>query len=136
MSDVAGGRRVVVTGLGAVTPLGSGVPLYWRRLVAGESGVRPITLFDASDLASRIAGEVPDFDPSGVLDRKEVRRNDRTTQMALVATREALDDAGLPGRLEGSLAEQTGILMSTGLGGTGTLIEQIGIVVPRSAPAA
>ena len=127
MSDVAGGRRVVVTGLGAVTPLGSGVPLYWRRLVAGESGVRPITLFDASDLASRIAGEVPDFDPSGVLERKEVRRNDRTTQMALVATREALDDAGLPGRLEGSLAEQTGILMSTGLGGTGTLIEQIGI---------
>ncbi len=63
-----------------------------------------------------------------MLDRKELRRNDRTTQMALVATREALDDAGLPGRLEGSLAEQTGILMGTGLGGSGTLIEQIGIV--------
>ena len=61
-----------------------------------------------------------------MLDRKEVRRNDRTTQMALVATREALDDAGLPGRLEGELAEQTGILMASGLGGTGTLIDQIG----------
>jgi 3-oxoacyl-[acyl-carrier-protein] synthase II len=129
MSDVAPGRRVVVTGLGAVTPLGCGVPLFWERLVAGESGVRPITLFDASDLASRIGGEVPDFDPSGVLDRKEVRRNDRTTQLALVATREALDDAGLPGRLEGSLAEQTGILMSSGLGGTATLVEQIGLSV-------
>ena len=129
MSDVARVRRVVVTGLGAVTPLGCGVPMYWRRLVAGESGVRPITLFDADSLGSRIAGEVPDFDPSGVLDRKEVRRNDRTTQLALVATREALDDAGLPGRLEGSLAEQTGILMSSGLGGTATLVEQIGISI-------
>ena len=102
MSDVASGRRVVVTGLGAVTPLGSGVPTYWRRLVAGDSGVRTITPVRCRRLASRIAGEVPDFDPSGVLDRKEVRRNDRTTQMALVATREALDDAGLPGRLEGA----------------------------------
>jgi 3-oxoacyl-[acyl-carrier-protein] synthase II len=121
-------RRVVVTGLGAVTPLGSGVPTYWRRLVAGESGVGPITLFDASALTSRIAGEVSDFDPSSVLDRKEVRRTDRTTQMALVATREAFDDAALPGRLEGELAEATGILMSSGLGGTNTLIDQIATV--------
>ncbi len=128
MTTVAPGRRVVVTGLGAVTPLGSDVPTYWRRLIAGESGVRPITLFDASALPSRIAGEVPDFDPAGVLDRKEVRRNDRTTQMALVATREAFDDAGLPLRLEGELAEATGILMSSGLGGTITLIEQIATV--------
>jgi 3-oxoacyl-[acyl-carrier-protein] synthase II len=125
MSEIVGARRVVVTGLGAVTPLGTGVPTYWRRLVAGESGVRAISHFDASDLASRIAGEVPDFDPSGVLERKEIRRNDRTTQMALVATREALDDAALPGRLEGELAERTGILMASGLGGAGTLIEQI-----------
>lgn len=126
MTDGGPGRRVVITGLGAVTPLGSGVDVYWRRLVAGDSGVRGITNFDAEGLASRIAGEVPDFDPGGVLDRKEVRRNDRTTQMALVATREALDDAGLPGRLEGELAEQTGVLMGSGLGGTGTLIDQIG----------
>jgi 3-oxoacyl-[acyl-carrier-protein] synthase II len=125
MSDLGGGRRVVVTGLGAVTPLGSGVPTFWQRLVAGASGVRAITLFDAEGLPSRIAGEVPDFDPSGVLDRKELRRNDRTTQMALVATAEALDDAALPRHLEGELAEQTGILMASGLGGTGTLIEQI-----------
>jgi 3-oxoacyl-[acyl-carrier-protein] synthase II len=87
--------------------------------------VRRITLFDASALASRIAGEVDGFDPSTVLDRKEIRRTDRTTQMALVATREAFEDAGLPERLEGELAEQTGILMSSGLGGTNTLIDQI-----------
>ena len=125
MTFVAGGRRVVVTGLGAVTPLGTDVPTYWRRLVAGESGVGPITLFDASALSVRIAGEVDDFDPSLVLDRKEVRRNDRTTQMALVSIREAMDDAGMPGRLEGAEAEGTGILMGSGLGGTNTLIEQI-----------
>ena len=128
MTFVGGGRRVVVTGLGAVTPLGVDVPTYWRRLAAGESGVRSITLFDASGLTSRIAGEVPDFDPSAVLDRKEIRRTDRTTQMALVATREAFEDAGLPERLEGELAEQTGILMSSGLGGTNTLIDQIATV--------
>jgi 3-oxoacyl-[acyl-carrier-protein] synthase II len=127
MTFVAGGRRVVVTGLGAVTPLGTDVPTYWRRLVAGESGVGPITFFDAADVASKIAGEVTDFDPSSALDRKEVRRNDRTTQMALVSVREAVSDAGLPERFEGQLGEATGVLMSSGLGGTNTLIEQIAI---------
>ena len=125
MSFVAGGRRVVLTGLGAVTPLGTDVPSYWQRLVAGESGIGSTTLFDASAMTSRISGEVPDFDPSGVLDRKDVRRNDRATQLGLVSTREALEDAGLPVHLEGELAEMTGILMGTGLGGTNTLIEQI-----------
>jgi len=131
MTEGAGERRVAVTGLGAVTPLGSGVARFWERLVSGQSGVRRISLFDAEGLASQIAGEVPDFDPSGVLDRKEQRRNDRTTQMALVATREALDDAALPGRLEGSLAEQSGVLMASGLGGSGTLIEQISLSATR-----
>jgi hypothetical protein len=84
MSD--GRRRVVVTGMGAVTPLGNDVATFWRRLVAGESGVRTIAGFDPSRLDSRIAGEVRRLRPSGVLDRKEVRRNDRYTQfMALVA---------------------------------------------------
>ena len=128
MTFVAGGRRVVVTGLGAVTPLGTDVPTYWRRLVAGESGIGPTTLFDASAMTSRVAGEVTDFDPSSVLDRKEVRRTDRTTQMALVSIREAFDDAGLPERLEGEEAEATGILMGSGLGGTNTLIDQIATV--------
>ena len=128
MTFVAGGRRVVVTGLGAVTPLGTGVPTYWRRLVAGESGIRNTTLFDASAMTSQVAGEVPDFDPSTVLDRKEIRRNDRTTQLALVCIREAFEDAGLPERLEGAEAEATGILMGSGLGGTNTLVDQIAAV--------
>lgn len=126
MTDAAGGRRVVVTGLGAVTPLAVGVAAYWQKLVAGESGIRTITSFDPSQLSSQMGGEVLDFDASSVLDRKELRRNDRTTQMALVAIREAMDDAGLPERLEGEMAEMTGILMSSGLGGATTLIDQIG----------
>jgi 3-oxoacyl-[acyl-carrier-protein] synthase II len=128
MTFVAAGRRVVVTGIGAVTPLGTGVPEFWRRLVAGESGIGTITQFDASVMTSQVAGEVTDFDPSTVLDRKEIRRNDRTTQMALVCIREAFDDAGLPERLEGEEAEATGILMGSGLGGTNTLIDQMSMV--------
>ena len=81
-----------------------------------------------------MAGEVLDFDASGVLDRKELRRNDRTTQLALVATREAMDQAGLPERLEGELAEATGVIIGSGLGGTGTLIDQIACA-PRAVPS-
>ena len=124
-------RRVVVTGMGAVTPLGNDVATFWRRLVAGESGVRTIESFDPSRVASKIAGEVRDFDPSHVLDRKEIRRNDRYTQFALVATREALAHAGLPEHLEGELADRTGTIIGSGLGGSGTLIEQITINVTR-----
>ena len=119
-----GARRVVVTGLGMVTALGGDVASTWDGLVAGRSGVGPITAFDPSRVASRIAGEVPDFDPSAVLDRKEQRRNDRYTQLALVATREALADAGFPERLDGPLAERTGIILGTGIGGGQTFAEQ------------
>jgi 3-oxoacyl-[acyl-carrier-protein] synthase II len=117
--------------MGAVTPLGNDVATFWRRLVSGESGVRTIESFDPSRVASKIAGEVRDFDPSHVLDRKEIRRNDRYTQFALVATREALAHAGLPERLEGELADRTGTIIGSGLGGSGTLIEQITINVTR-----
>jgi len=125
MTFVTAGRRVVVTGIGAVTPLGTDVPTYWRRLVAGESGIGSITLFDASNMTSQVAGEVTGFDPSTVLDRKEIRRNDRTTQLALACIREAFDDAGLPERLEGAEAEATGVLFGSGLGGSNTLIDQM-----------
>jgi 3-oxoacyl-[acyl-carrier-protein] synthase II len=93
--------------------------------------VRAIESFDASRVTSKIAGEVRDFDPSNVLDRKEIRRNDRYTQFALVATREAMDQAGLPERLEGELAERTGAIIGSGLGGSGTLMEQISINATR-----
>ena len=120
-------RRVVVTGMGLVTALGHDVESTWAGLVAGRSGIRTIQAFDPSRLTSRMAGEVRDFDPSGLLDRKEVRRIDRYIQFGLVAAREALDQAGLPGRFEGDLAERTGVILGTGLGGVGTLIEGIEI---------
>jgi 3-oxoacyl-[acyl-carrier-protein] synthase II len=116
-------RRVVVTGMGLVTPLGNDVPSSWTGLVEGRSGVRTIEAFDPSRLSVRIAGEVRDFDASHVLDRKDQRRTDRYIQFGLVASREAMDQAGLPDRLEGELAERTGVILGTGLGGVGTLID-------------
>ena len=126
-----GAPRVVVTGTGMLTALGPDVATTWAGLVAGRSGIATITAFDPARVASRIAGEVPDFDPSGVLDRKEQRHTDRFTQLALVAARQALDEAGLPGRLDGELAERTGILIGTGLGGGITFGEQIAINLER-----
>jgi 3-oxoacyl-[acyl-carrier-protein] synthase II len=120
-----GAPRVVVTGTGMLTALGADVESTWAGLVAGRSGIAKITAFDPARVPSRIAGEVPGLDPSGVLDRKEQRRTDRYTHLALVAAREALDEAGFPGRLEGELAERTGILIATGLGGGITFGEQV-----------
>jgi 3-oxoacyl-[acyl-carrier-protein] synthase II len=116
-------RRVVVTGMGLVTTLGNDVATTWEGLVAGRSGIRTIEAFDPSRLTARIAGEVHDLDASGILDRKELRRTDRYIQFALVAAREALDQAGLPERFEGDLAQRTGVILGTGLGGVGTLID-------------
>jgi 3-oxoacyl-[acyl-carrier-protein] synthase II len=118
-------RRVVITGMGAVTALGNDVASSWEGLVAGRSGVRTIEAFDPSRLTSRMAGEVRDFDASHILDRKDLRRTDRYIQFGLVAAREALDQAGLPARFEGELAERTGVVLGTGLGGVGTLVEGI-----------
>jgi 3-oxoacyl-[acyl-carrier-protein] synthase II len=116
-------RRVVVTGMGMVTALGNDLPTTWAGLVAGRSGIRTIEGFDPSRLDSQIAGEVRDFDAGSLLDRKEVRRTDRYAQFGLVAAAEALLQAGLPERFEGELAEQTGVILGTGLGGVGTLVE-------------
>jgi 3-oxoacyl-[acyl-carrier-protein] synthase II len=116
-------RRVVVTGMGMITALGNDVESTWAGMVAGRSGIRTIEAFDPSRLTSRMAGEVRGFDPSGVLGRKDMRRIDRYIQFGLVAARQALDQAGLPARFEGDLAERTGVILGTGLGGVGTLIE-------------
>jgi 3-oxoacyl-[acyl-carrier-protein] synthase II len=118
-------RRVVVTGMGALTAIGNDVDSTWAGLIAGRSGIRTIATFDPSRLTSQIAGEVQDFDSSGVLDRKDQRRTDRYIQFGLVAARQALDQAGFPDRFEGELAERTGVILGTGLGGVGTLIDGI-----------
>jgi 3-oxoacyl-[acyl-carrier-protein] synthase II len=120
-------RRVVVTGTGMVTALGNDVDSTWTGLIEGRSGIATITAFDPSRLDAQIAGEVKDFDASHLLDRKEVRRTDRYIQFGLVATRQAMDEAGLPARLEGDEAERTGVILGTGLGGVGTLVDGISI---------
>jgi len=124
-------RRVVVTGMGVMSAVGIGVQATWDGLVAGRSGVTRIDSFEPERVDSKIAAYVGEFDSSRVLDRKELRRADRYTQLGLVAAREALDQAGLPGRLEGALAEATGIILGTGLGGVNTLCEQIEINATR-----
>jgi 3-oxoacyl-[acyl-carrier-protein] synthase II len=111
--------------MGALTALGNDVATTWDGLVAGRSGIATITQFDPSRLTTRFGGEVKGFDPTGILDRKEQRRNDRYVQLALVATRQAMDQAGLPARLEGAEAEQTGIVIGTGIGGIQTLADQV-----------
>jgi 3-oxoacyl-[acyl-carrier-protein] synthase II len=116
-------RRVVVTGMGMLTALGNDLPTSWGGLVAGRSGITTIDTFDPSRLDARIAAQVRDFDASHVLDRKDQRRTDRYIQFGLVAAREAMDQAGLPERLEGDVAERTGVILGTGLGGVGTLID-------------
>ena len=111
--------------MGLITALGQDVASTWAGLVAGRSGIDTITAFDASRVNSKMAGEVKDFDSSHVLDRKDQRRTDRYIQFGLVAARQAMDQAGLPDRLEGELAESTGVILGTGLGGVGTLVDGI-----------
>ncbi len=123
--------RVVVTGMGLITALGSGVQKSWQGLVAGRPGVERIHAFDPSRLNSQMAGQVDDFDASHVLDKKDLRRIDRYIQFGLVVAREALDMAGLPGRLEGEEAESTGVILATGLGGVNTLFDNLAIFAER-----
>jgi 3-oxoacyl-[acyl-carrier-protein] synthase II len=108
-------RRVVVTGLGLVTPLGTGVKKTWDALVDGRSGIGPITKFDASTFDVRIAGEVKDFEPEQWLDKKEVKKMDAFIQYAVAAAQMALDDSGLA--ITEANAERVGVLVGAGLGG-------------------
>ena len=118
-------RRVVITGMGLITALGNDVESSWAGLLEGRSGIRRIEAFDPSRVSSQVAGEVRDFDASHVLDRKELRRTDRYIAFGLVGARQAMDQAGLPARLEGDEAERTGVILGTGLGGVGTLVDGI-----------
>lgn len=121
-----GERRVVITGMGAVTPIGNDVPSYWDSLVAGRSGIDRITVFDPSRLDAKIAGEVKGFEPELVMPKKEVRRHDRYVHFAWAASHEAMRDAGLPNPVEDEfLAERTGVIIGSGIGGINTMIRDI-----------
>ncbi|MDT7944761.1 beta-ketoacyl-ACP synthase II [Synechococcus sp. R6-10] len=115
-------RRVVITGLGAVTPIGNSPAEFWQSLLAGRCGIGPITHFDASRHDCRIAGEVKGFDPLDYLDRKDVKRTDRFVHLAMAATRQALEDADF--RITALNAEQVGVILGTGIGGIRVLEEQ------------
>jgi len=125
------GRRVVVTGMGMVMALGNDVASTWEGLLAGRSGIRTIESFDPSRLTVRIAAEVQGFDSSNVLDRKDQRRTDRYIQFGLVVARQAMDQAGLPGRIDGPLAERTGVFLGSGLGGVATLFDNVLLMAER-----
>lgn len=112
-------KRVVITGLGAITPLGTGVDKYWQGLLAGKSGVNKITRFDVEKFSSQIAGEVKDFDPFLYIDKKEAKRMDRYTQFAIAATRMAIEDAGID--LENIDKDRAGVALGSGVGGMDTL---------------
>ena len=110
-------RRVVVTGLGAITPLGNDVETLWKNLIDGRNGIGPITLFDASDFAVQIAAEVKGFDPKEYMDKSEVRRADRNVQMGLAAAIQAVEDSGIEGHFD---PERTGVYFGSGIGGIAT----------------
>jgi 3-oxoacyl-[acyl-carrier-protein] synthase II len=112
-------RRVVVTGLGLVCPVGIGVEESWQALVAGKSGIAPITHYDASTYPTRIAGEVKGFDPEKFMERKEARRSDRFIQFALAAADMAVKDAGID--FEKEDPERVGVIVGSGMGGLATI---------------
>lgn len=120
-------KRIVITGLGAVTPLGNDAPATWEALLAGRSGIGPITCFDASDMDVRIAAEVKDFDLDAIFDRRVVRRNDRFTLLALEAARQAIADAGL--EFDNGLGQATGVFIGTAIGGVITLLENYDVLM-------
>jgi len=129
MAGTGGRRRVVVTGIGPVSPIGVGRNAFWESLLAGRGGVRRIQRFDPSDLPVQIAGEVTDFDPTEFLTQKEVRRTDRAVHFAVAAARLAWADAGEP---EVDHA-RTGVMFSTGIGGLESLLAQHKVFLERGA---
>lgn len=116
-------KRVVVTGLGAITPIGNTVEDYWQGLLTGKSGAAPITLFDATNFRTRFACEVKDFDPQAFLDRKEARKLDRFAQLALGASDQAIADAGLAD--DALDKDRIGVIWASGIGGIATFEEEI-----------
>lgn len=122
-------ERVVITGMGVISPLGNDVETFWSRLVRGESGIRPLTSFDAARHKVRIAGAVTDFDANQLFEAKEARRMDRFCQLALAAAEQAFTQAGFQ---EGSIDhERMGVYVGSGIGGIQTLMAQGGVLADR-----
>jgi 3-oxoacyl-[acyl-carrier-protein] synthase II len=125
-------ERVMVTGLGAVTPLGNDVPTYWAGLVAGRSGVAPISAYDATDQSVRIAAEVKDLDVARLLGPKRVKRTDHFTQLALIAAGQAVADAGLDFG-DNDIGCNAAVLLGTAVGGITALLDNADVLRERGA---
>ncbi len=115
-------RRVVITGMGAVTPIGNNIDTFWQSIRSGKCGIDRVTQFDASEFKTRIAGEVKDFEPTDFIDKKDARKMDRYAQLALVAASEAVEDSGL--NMEKEDPWKVGVITGSGIGGIKTLEEQ------------
>src|SRR2546425_3911919 len=124
-------RRVVVTGIGLVSSLGIGTEANWEALCAGRSGIGTITKFDASEFATRIAGEVKGFDPLRFIEKKDVKKMDVFIQYAIAASQFAIDDAGL--EITPELQPRTGVFIASGIGGV-TTIERGHKALPQGGP--
>ncbi len=122
-------RRVVITGVGMVSPVGNSPEELWQAICQGRSGIGPITLFDATDYSTRIAAEVKDFEPSRWLDRKLIKRSDRFAQFALVASQLALEQAGV--EITEDNCTQVGVVIGSGVGGMATWEEQFQILLEK-----
>lgn len=131
MVEVLEKRRVVITGLGAVTPLGNSREAFWDALIAGRSGVGPVTAFDPSKLRTKIAAEVKGFDADALIGRKEARRMDRYAQFAYVAANEAVADADFPA--DAAVRTETGAIIATGIGGIITVEDTVTATAPTQA---
>lgn len=116
------GRRVVITGIGALTPVGKTAPSFWEGLTAGKSGVRPITHFDTDEFPTKFAGQIDNYDPHDYFERKEARRLDPVTQYGLITADEAVKDSGID--LETVNKDRIAVIVGTGIGGMKTFYEQ------------
>ncbi|MDQ0202805.1 beta-ketoacyl-ACP synthase II [Pectinatus haikarae] len=121
--------RVVITGLGAVSPIGIGKNKFWEGLLSGKSGIGKITHFDAAEFKAQIAGQINDFEPTDFIDKKEAKRMDRYTQFAITATRLAFEDAGMDLTKEDK--ERIGVFIGTGIGGIETMHEQYTVILEK-----
>ena len=125
------GKRVAVTGLGAITPIGTGKDNFWSALIAGKNGIGRITRFNPDDISVKIAGEVPDFEPTQYIDKKELKRMDRYTQFALATTKLAIEDSKLD--INAIDSDRAGVFIGTGIGGMETLHNQYEKVFTKGA---
>jgi len=122
-------KKVVITGIGAVTPIGIGKDEFWKNLIAGKSGISKITLFDPSELDTQIAGEIKNFDPLDYMDKTDARRNDRFTQFVIVASDEAIKDSGID---EAKIDNfRAGVIIGSGIGGLQTLMNQHNVYLEK-----